>query len=479
MVFGDKLKTMKKKIIVLALILLLGFLIRIYRITTLPMYGDELTMVYDTYSIIKTGKDSTGQPFPITFKMGAGRPGGYIYASVPFVYLFGPTEWGVRSLSILSSLGIIVLMYFLGKKLLNEKVGFIASFVTSISLWDIYLARGGFEAHFALFLALFGVVMFLHKKFIPWAITWSLTIFTYPTFKLTLPLMFLVLLWYGGFKNVIKNKLFLISLVILALFGGLAVRETLMGLSEQRFLNINIFSDNGVQQQITQLVTEERNFSTLPEFLKPVFYNKALQYFRTLLDNYTDNLSIKFLYIRGDGNPRHNPGEWGMLYLIELPLLFVAIVALWKKEKKTLILITAWILITPLATMLINDTHGLRDDLMLPAFILLTSYAFYLLPKKLFILSIGLFLIQLIFVLQRVYFLAPNKFASFWSAEAKQISLEIIQNTDKNKIITLSTNKIDNIEYAYPVYAKIDPNLVIAQYGKFPKTYGNVIITDK
>jgi hypothetical protein len=469
----------RKFILILAGIVLFGFLLRVYKIASMPMYGDELTMVYDTYSIIKTGKDSTGQPFPITFKMGAGRPGGYIYASVPFVYLFGPTEWGVRSLSLLSSLGIIVLMFFLGKKLFNEKVGFIASFISSISLWDIYLARGGFEAHFALFLALFGIVLFLYRKYIPWAVCWGLAIFTYPTFKLTLPLMFLILLWFAGVKNLIKSKLFIVSLIVLALFGGLAVRETLMGLSEQRFLNINVFSDNSVQQQIIQLVTEERNFSTLPEFLKPVFYNKPLQYFRTLLDNYTENLSIKFLYIRGDGNPRHNPGEWGMLYLAELPLLFISIIGLWKKEKKTLILITAWILITPLATMLINDTHGLRDDLMLPAFILLTSYALYSIPKKLFMLSIGLFIIQLIFVLQRVYFLAPNKFASFWSAEAKQISLEIIQNTNKNKIITLSTNKIDNIEYAYPVYAKIDPNLVIAQYGKFPKIYGNVIIVDK
>ncbi|KKS18270.1 MAG: hypothetical protein UU74_C0009G0001, partial [Candidatus Woesebacteria bacterium GW2011_GWA1_41_7] len=49
------------------------------------MYGDELTMVYDTYSISKTGMDATGQKLPLTFKMGAGRPGGYIYFSVPFV----------------------------------------------------------------------------------------------------------------------------------------------------------------------------------------------------------------------------------------------------------------------------------------------------------------------------------------------------------------------------------------------------------
>ena len=467
----------RKSILILIGIVLLGFLLRIYKIAALPMYGDELTMVYDTYSILKTGKDSTGQAFPLTFKMGAGRPGGYIYASVPFTYLFGPTELGVRSLSVLSSLGIIILMYFLGKKLFNEKVGLLTSFLTSISLWDVYLARGGFEAHFAIFLALFGIVSYLYGKYIPWAISWGLAIFTYPTFKLTLPLIFLIILWYRGAKNIFKNKFFVAAIIILALFGGLAVRETFKGLSEERFLSINVFSDNNVRQQIIQLVNEERNFSTLPALFKPVFYNKPLQYFRTLLDNYTENLSINFLYIRGDGNPRHNPGEWGMLYLVELPLLFIGIVSLWKKEKKILVLMVAWILITPLATMFINDAHGLRNALMLPPFILLTSYALSNLPRKLLNLSVALIFIQLVFVMQRVYFLAPNKFASFWSAEAKAVSLEAINN--KNKVFTLSITKIDNIEYAYEVYAKVDPNLVISQYGKFPKVFGNVRIDEK
>jgi hypothetical protein len=469
----------RKSILILFTIVVVGFLLRMYNLSNLPMYGDELTMVYDTYSILKTGKDSTGQTLPLTFRMGAGRPGGYIYASIPFVYLFGPTEWGVRSLSVLSSLGIIILMYFLEKKLFSEKIGLIASFLTSISIWDIYLARGGFEAHFALFLALLGITTFVYGKYIPWAIAWGLTIFTYPTFKLTLPLIFFVLIWFNGIKNVVKNKIFIVSLIILAIFGGLAVKETFKGVSEQRFLSINIFSDANLKQQVIQLVNEERTDSTLPIFLKPIFYNKPLQYFRILLDNYTENLSTNFLYVRGDGNPRHNPGEWGMLYLVELPLLFVGIFNLWKKEKRSLSLLISWILITPLATMFLNDAHGLRNALMLPPFILITSYALFNLPKKLAVLSVFLMVVQLVFVLQRIYFLTPNKFASFWSAEAKKISLETINNSDKSKIIKLSTKKIDNIEYAYEVYAKVDPNLVISQYGKFPKFYGNIEITDK
>jgi hypothetical protein len=40
------------------------------------------------------------------------------------------------------------------------------------------------------------------------------------------------------------------------------------------------------------------------------------------------------------------------------------------------------------------------------------------------------------------------------------------------------SNKIDNAEFAYPVYSKVDPNYVIAQYGMNPKVYRNVVIGD-
>lgn len=324
----------RKSWLILVVILILGFTLRAFRIQNLPMYGDELTMIYDTYSIAKTGMDSTGQKFPLTFRMGSGRPGGYIYFSVPFVEIFGPTVWGERSLSLLSGLGIMVLMYFLGKKLFNEKIGIVASLLVAISPWDIYLSRGGFEAHFALFLALFGITAFLYKKYFWWAISWGIAILTYPTFKLTLPIIFLLLVWFSGFKEVAKDKFFVVGLIILLFFGGFAIRENLKANSEQRFLSINIFADQNLKESIIQRVNYERTISTLPQFLKPVFINRQIEYSRIVLENYVKNLSPDFLILRGDGNPRHNPGEMGMIYLIDLPLILIGLMFLWQEKKE-------------------------------------------------------------------------------------------------------------------------------------------------
>jgi 4-amino-4-deoxy-L-arabinose transferase-like glycosyltransferase len=443
------------------------------------MYGDELTMVYDTYSISKTGMDATGQKFPLTFKMGAGRPAGYIYFSVPFVYLFGPTVWGVRALSLISGLGIILLMYFLGKKLFGEKVGIIASFLAAISPWDIYLSRGGFEAHFALFLALLGITAFLYKKYIGWAIAWGIAVLTYPTFKLTLPLLFLILLWFSGFRKLVKDKVFIIGLIVLLFFGGIVAKETLTAGSEQRFLSLNIFADERVTQNLIQRVSYERNISTLPEFIKPIFINREIEYSRILMEDYIENISPHFLFLRGDGNPRHNPGEMGMLFLVDLPLIIAGLIFLWREKKNEAVFLTIWILITPLATMLMSQTHGLRNNLMLPPLLVIISFALSKIPKKYAYPAVSIMIFQLAYILIRVYTIAPAKFASFWSAEAKRIAITAIQSQKEGDKVLLNVNKIDNIEYAYEVYAKLDPELVISQFGKLPKTYGNVTITDK
>ena len=469
----------KKSWLLLVGILLLGLVIRVVKIGSLPMYGDELTMVYDIYSISKTGMDATGQKLPLTFKMGEGRPGGYIYFSLPFVAAFGPTVWGVRSLSLISGLGIILLMYFLGRKLFDEKVGLWASFLTSISLWDIYLSRGGFEAHFALFLALFGITMFFDKKYVWWAVGWGLAILTYPTFKLTLPIMLLLITALSGLKKLIKNKHFLIGISILTLFGGVAIAQTFTAGSENRFMNLNIFSDNRIKQSIIQNVNYERTVSTLPKFLKPVFINKPIEYGRKLFESYIANISPDFLVLRGDGNPRNNPGEMGMIYLAELPLIIIALFLLKKENKKNFALLSGWILITPIATALMEGPHALRNGLMLPALILLSAYTFSKLSKKQMTTVLTLIFLQLAYILIRIYTIAPAKFATFWSAPAKTAALKAIEDSKSGEKVALDVTKIDNIEYAYEVYAKLDPREVIEQSGKFPKVYGNVTITDK
>jgi len=477
-----KYKFKYKKFFLLT-ILLISLFLRIYKINSLSLYGDELTMVYDSYSILKTGRDQLGNIFPLTFKMGAGRPAGYVYFSIPFVALFGPGVWGVRSLSILSGVGIVFLMFLLGKKLFQESIGLVASFLTAISLWDISLSRGGFETHFALFLALLGIIFFLYAKEKPWlyvlfALSWGGAIHTYPTYKLVLFVFLPILTWYfGGLKILFKEKrikFVVISILVGALAIGFSIRETFRGVSEKRFLNLNIFSQGQLREELVQKINFERNIDSLPQRIRPLFHNRPIEYTLVIADNYLQNFSSQFLFISGDKNPRHNMFEFGEFYYADFLLILIGILNIrkmtGKKGIKKEIFIFSWIFLAPLGAVLLLETHALRNSFMLPPLILLSSIGLVSLiskPRGIFknflLILIGIvFVSQFIIAFECLYFLSPSRNASFWSYPAKKAVDIVNKNKDKYDYIFLS-NKIDNSECALEVYNSIDPKLVIAQ----------------
>jgi 4-amino-4-deoxy-L-arabinose transferase-like glycosyltransferase len=434
--------------------------------------------------------------------MGAGRPAGYVYFSIPFVAIFGPTALGVRALSILSGLGLIVIMYFLGKELFGEKVGLIASFLVAISPWDLSLSRGGFEAHFALTLATLGLLFLLLAKrgpkyYLGFALAWGLAIHTYPTYKLTLFLVLPLLVWFnrGIIKDFFSKGGRLLKMAALAV-GVIAVlvsaQQTLFGNSEQRFTSINIFVDHDTAQQILQKVNLERTIDPIGKKLSPLFHNKPVEYFVSLRDAYLDNLSFDFLFISGDGDPVHNMTGTGELYIVDAVLIFVGLVALWNKDRKHFVFLVSWILIVPIATALLIIPHALRDSFMLPPLILLSACGLLMIVRngnkivgRISLALIAVFwLAQFVFLLDKLYFLLPIKYNEFWSYPA-QAAVEIADfNKNQYDYIFLS-DKIDNVQFAYPVYNKIDPRQVIAEnqnpfsFGEYKfRKYGNVYITN-
>ena len=79
-------------------------------------------------------------------------------------------------------------------------------------------------------------------------------------------------------------------------------------------------------------------------------------------------------------------------------------------------------------------------------------------------------MIQFIYFTDRFYFVAPQKHSRFWSYPAKEAVALALKNQKKFDYILLS-NDIDNMEFAYPAYAKLDPILVIRQ-NQNPATLG-------
>lgn len=496
-----------KRNFILFLILIVAFFLRFYKLDLLPLYGDELTMVYDSYSILKTGKDQWGNFMPLTFRMGAGRPAGYVYFSAPFVALFGPSAFGVRLLSVFSGVGIVFLMYLLGRKLFNYKVGLISSFLMAFSLWDISLSRVGFEAHFALFLSLLGITFFIYADkrfwFYPlFALSWGLAIHTYPIYKLVLFLFFPFLIWYKK-EILIKNfkiRASFLPIFISFLIGFIAIsfslRETFVGISEERFLSINVFSRSDLKERVVSEVIINRSLPGIHHFWGKILFNKPVYYFLALFNSYLRNFSMDFLFISGDANPVHNLFEFGQMYYVDLFLIFLGIIFLVrldsvKSSSKLKILLISWLLISPLGSVLLLDQHALRSSFMLPVLIFLSALGLDLLWSRdkifsyrfLLLLVSVLFSFQLILSFVRLFFVSPYKNSHFWSYQAKKAVILANEKSSDYDYVLLS-NKIDNIEYAYQVYNRIDPNEVIKQNldkskrDYYLKSFSNVYIVD-
>ena len=473
----------------LFLILLFGFFIRVYKLGNLPLYGDELTMVYDSYSLFKTGQDQLGNRFPLNFSMGEGRPAGYVYASIPFVAVFGPGVWGVRSLSILSGLGVIILTYLLGKKLFSEKVGLSASFIASVSPWEISLSRGGFETHLALFLALLGVVFFLSSKGkhlnILWGVvSWGAAVHTYATYRIVLPLfLFVVIYFLGGIRKtfeLVGVKRFMFFSFLFLFFTLTSIQQTFFSSSIDRASGISVFSNKELREKLIQKINYDRTVGKADTFAK-YFHNKPLEQSMVLIGNYFKSVSVEFLFLIGDGNPRHNMAEMGEFYWVEAIFIILGLYLLAKSgKKKILFLLLGWILLSPIASAVTGDPHALRSSFMLPPLIILSALGVAEWPIRLLrlhsgqvrsgqtVITLGIiavWFLQFVLLLERTYFIAPAKHGRFWSEMAKTASLIALENKGKYDLILLSS-KIDNIKFGYQVYAKLDPWQVISQNQK-------------
>lgn len=471
---------MKKTTIILIVIILIAAFLRFYQIDTNPkaMYGDGLTAVYDAYSILKTGYDQKGEFMPLVFSLGGGRPGGYIYATVPFVALFGPTALSSRMVSVLSGIGIVFLLYLLGKRFFSEGAGLTIAAVAAVNPWELSLSRGPFETHFALFLTLFGFYSFLQGLkqkywFIAFGLALGLAMHTYSTYKLIIPLFAVTLVIWVGKKTLLENlrkPVFVLSLLIIFTSALLGVYLTISRGREDRFDIINLFNDPGLRSTISQKVKTERLLDSLSPTISNKLHNSQIEMAGILAENYVKNFFPSFLFLHGDGQVRHNPAEMGGFFWIDAFFLILGIIYLYKNKKKLLLLLSSWILIAPAAASLVGGTHALRSSFLLAPLLMLVGlglWKFWTLPKKKFtpvifiILSLAFFF-QFIIFIDRFYFVAPQKHERFWSYPAKEAFMLASKNRQEFDFVILS-NDIDNMEFAYPAYAKLDPVLVIKQ----------------
>lgn len=464
-----------KKLLFL-LILACAFVLRVYYVTKVPpaLSWDEVSIGYNAYTILKTGRDEHGKflPFDAVVAYGDYKPPLAIYATVPFIAVFGLGDLAVRLPSALFGTLTVLLTFFLvtelfstAKKFPRDALALITMAVLAISPWHVNLSRGGFEANIALFFAVLGTWLVLSARTHPrrWVWAWLPFVAAIYTFNSSrvFSVLFVPALMIYTYRDIKKNlKPFVIGVIIAAICTAPIVPHLLSPQARLRFTEVNIFTDASVVETANTRIQRE-NGSLIAELVN----NRRVGYARSFLIHFMDNLQPDFLFVKGDGNPKFSIQDVGELYLIEAPLLVMGIFALLLSYPGIAVFLIYWIVAAIIPAATARETpHALRILNSLPtwhifvAYGILSVYRYVSKGKTVYcLLLVTLYLFSITYYLHNYYRHYPIEFSGEWQYGYKEALRSIAPISQKYDKIVI-TDSIGR-PYMYTLfYTKTDPN---------------------
>lgn len=374
---------MKK--ILLILIIALAFLLRFYKLDVYPaLNADEAAIGYNVYSLIQTGKDEHGNPWPIHFQsFNDYKPGLYFYIVLPFVKFIGLNEWSVRIPNAFLGVSTVLIIYLLVKEISkNERLSLIAALFLAISPWHIHFSRGGWEVNTATFFITLGVLSFLKAKrypklFILSLVSFVLSLYTYHAARIVAPLLGLGLL-ISEWKTVKSNsKIFLVSVGIALVLIIPLVRDLTKPDALSRAAGVGLFADQGPINRINE---QRGEHASLTGIVPKLLHNKAVNYGLAFLENWGKHYWGEFLFLSGDDIQRDKVPETGVAYLTDLVFVFIGLVVIARKSKDLPAsrqgwkIIVYWFFIAPIgAALTFQSPHALRAQNMVIPLIVISA----------------------------------------------------------------------------------------------------------
>lgn len=349
---------MIKKILPLLLIILLATFLRFYKLAQVPqgMAWDEAAIAYNGYAVLTTRRDEWLNKLPISFRsFGDYKAPLAIYQSGIFTWVFGMNLWAVRLPFAIWGVLAVLAIYLFFKELFwknpdREKWALLAAFILAVSPWHLHYSRLAFESGLALALLLWALYFFYRylrlkkiSSFLLATFLASSTLYAYHSSKITVPLLFILLIWMNHkfFKRKGKSLLIAGSLALLILCP--LILDALAGQGLTR-ANSTIFA---ISNSWLELL---RNF-----------FGNTLSYF-----------SLDFLIFgKNMGNFRHGDGRFGIIEPLSL-ILIIFYVFFRRYDKKLFPLSLTLIALGLLPAILAEgQSSSNRSLLALPGIILL------------------------------------------------------------------------------------------------------------
>lgn len=375
----------------LLLILVIGFTLRIWQLGNIPPSPnwDEVALGYNAYSILHTGKDEYGEFLPAVLRSYDDyKPAAYAYFVIPSIAVFGLTAFAVRLPAVIFATFAILAVYFLIKELLHKKnieIGgkelsaeipaLLCALLLAISPWHLQFSRIAFESNVGVAFNIFAVLFFLIGLRKPVflllsAFCFGITPSIYQSDKVFTPLLFLItfLLYRKNIFKLPKNYLFLAILIGVITFFPAVWFQLTDKQALARAQGVSIFADQTafLKETSTRLLDDRLHGN----IIGLVFDNRRVEFLKVIVAGYLSHFNLNWLFIHGD-LPRHHAPYTGLLYLWELPFLFIGIYVLLfgKFGRREKLLIFLWFLAAPIPASITSGVpHAVRTLNFLPTF---------------------------------------------------------------------------------------------------------------
>lgn len=351
--------------ILFALILILALGLRIYKLDTVPpsLNWDEVAAGYNAYTIANWGRDEWGATMPLVFtSFRDDKHPVHIYITALIIKLFGMTDFTVRlSGALIGILGVVIIFYLARIYFVSDLAALLAAFFLAISPYHLHFSRGLWEANFAPFFLMLGLLLFqlgLQKK--SWLLifaffSFGLSLFSYHSSKIVVPPVVLLLIFLN-IKSLIKKGIyFYISLAILILFIAIMV-------TDKRLLGL-------ARAYQARLPDEQVQNSKLYQLTKN-YYLGALN---ASISNYYAHFGKDFLFVSGGQSSRDSVKVFGEFYKTDALFIFVGFATLIFLRSKVTLIILTWLLLSPFPSSLTSNTPSATRAIFMSISLILVS----------------------------------------------------------------------------------------------------------
>ncbi len=464
-----------KKYILLFLILILATILRAWNITSSPtgLNADEAALGYNAYSLMLTGKDEHGHPWPVNLEsFGDFKPAGYTYLLIPFIKVFGLTEFAVRLPSVIFGVLGVLGIYLLTYELLSTwPLALSTAIMLAISPWHLHFSRGAWEVNVSTTLIVFGMWLLVkwlkNPKFHYLLISnlyFLISMYTYQSSRVIVPLLGLgiFMMYFKNFKENMKQSVLAFILLCILLIPLLI--SVIKSDATSRLNGVGILADTGPTERAKELRIQHGDLKSIPSKL---LHNRPVQYSLRFIQNYLDHFDGNFLFISGDVIERSKVPQMGLFYLTDFIFLALGVVFLLRTQHlaPSTKLIWMWLLISPIASAMTFQTpHALRAfNMVVPMTIIISTGVYKVLKGTPFRLERGLLIIvslvyfwQLGDYLYKYHIRYPQEYPAAWEYGFKELVAYTESVKDKYPKVWV-TDKYDQPYILFLFYSHYDP----------------------